>query len=495
MKKITILLVAASFCMQLCACQANPSSAVVVSKNDGTFNKKLSKTVQSWENGYEKVQYIDNFFSTDRSIEYTLDIDQALNVSIMPVVEIVPHKFLTEDVKRVANVLFDEGTFYEREPSKDPNFSKMQIQKAIARWSKYTNSVSMKRLIMDSSEENIADQIDLLQDYITQYTEKLDNAPVENTHVPCEWTFRKDSYYNNLEAEIGGRLLVDEPDVIYSTVEMSDIEYIFTSSTHDRAAYKLNTIDVTLSSGIGPAEMDMKIYRAMLCRVPQPSEEQILSISNKAQNMLDTMQLGDWIVTDSYVETRDFEGISEHVIVVEATPAFFGIAAIYGQETPSATAADIYSAFYPISRAEFGFSPNGELIYFRMQSPIDIKKVINSNVETIPLDEMMENAKNDLILRDAHTGYGIPSDMIYLYEDVMNEALSCKIEINKLNVGLARIDVANSESYYYVPAIAFSGNANYYGKDTGNLYVCSTDYTDGNINLLWLNAVDGSIIS
>ncbi len=495
MKKIIILLIVASVCIQLCACQANPSSTVVISKNDGSFDENLLKTAPSAEKNNENIQYNDEFLSTDRSIEYTLNINQVLNTTTMPVVEVVPHKFLSEDVKRVANVLLDGGTFYEREPTKNPIFSKNQIQNAIARWSKYTNTISMKNLIMDDSEGNVADQIETLQDYIAQYSEKLDNAPEENPHIPCEWTFRKDSHYNDLEAEIDSSLTVEEPDVIYSTVEMNDIEYIFTASTHDTAAYKLNTIDVTLSSGIGPAETDMMIYRAMLCRVPQPTEEQILSISSKAQNMLDTMQLGDWIVTDSYIETRDFEDISEHVIVVEAAPAFCGIAAIYSQKTPSATATDIYAAFYPISRAEFGFSPNGELIYFRMQSPIDVKKVINPNVATIPLDEMMEKAKNDLILRDVHTGFGIPSDLIYMYEDAMNEALSCKIEINKLSMGLARIDVANSESYYYVPAIAFSGNANYYGKNTGNLYVSSGNYKDGNVNLLWLNAVDGSIIS
>ena len=82
-----------------------------------------------------------------------------------------------------------------------------------------------------------------------------------------------------------------------------------------------------------------------------------------------------------------------------------------------------------------------------------------------------------------------------MYEEVLNEKLICKIEISTLNYGLARIDVANSDcTYYYIPAIVFNGNADYYGKDTGNLCISSSDYRANGLNLIWINAIDGSII-
>ena len=92
------------------------------------FDENLLETAPSVEKSNENIQYIDEFLSTDRSIEYTLNINQVLNTTTMPVVEVVPHKFLSEDVKSVANVLFDGGTFYEREPTKN------QIQNAIVRF-------------------------------------------------------------------------------------------------------------------------------------------------------------------------------------------------------------------------------------------------------------------------------------------------------------------------------------------------------------------------
>lgn len=495
MKKVITLLAVVFICMRLCACQTNPSSPVVISKNDGSFDANISKSATEEIKTAENIQYSDKFSSTDGSIEFTVNIEQTLSTSPMPVVEVGPHKFLPDDVKRVANVLFEDANFYEREPSQKPSYSKEQIQNTIARWSKYANNTTMAELIMDRSNELVVDHVDLLKYYIAQYTEKLDTAPVDNPHIFCDWVFKKDSHYNNLEAEIGGGSQFDELDVIYSTVENGDIEYIFTASTHDAADYKLNTIDVTLSSGVGPAEIDLMIYRAMLCRTSKPTNEQILSISKKAQNMLDLMELGNWVVTNTYIETSDFEDIAEHVVIVEATLAFNGVAAIYGQKTPSATATNTYTTYYPVSKAVFGFSANGTLVHFRMQSPVDIKEVINPNVVTLSFDKLLETAKSDLVLRDAHAGYGVPADMVYMCEEVLNEDLICKSEISTLNYGLVRIDVADSDcTYYYVPAIVLKGNVDYYGKDTGNLCISGSDYRTGDLNLIWINAIDGSII-
>ena len=495
MKKFIMLLIIASICTQLLACQSNPPSPAVINKNDSSFDTSLSRSATGGEKTSENIQYTDKFSSTDKSIEYTVNIEQTLNTSIMPVVEVIPHKFSSADVERVANVLFEGATFYEREPSKNPSYSKEQIQKAIARLSKYANNTAMAELIMDRSDELVTDHVDFIKYYISQYTEELGTAPTDNPHTLCDWTFKKDSHYNNLEAEIGGSLVSDELDVIYSTVEADDVEYIFTASTHDAADYKLNTIDVTLSSGVGPAEIDLMIYRAMLCRTSKPTNEQVLSISKKAQAMLDSMELGDWAVANTYVETSDFENISEHVVVVEAVPVFNGVAAIYGQKTLSATATNTYNTYYPVSRVAFGFSANGALVYFRMQSPVDVKEVINPNVATLSFDKLLEKAKSDLILRDAHAGCGVPTDMVYMYEEVMKEDLICKIEISTLNYGLARIDVENSNfTYYYVPTIAFKGNADYYGKGTGNLCISSSEYRVNDLDLIWINAIDGSII-
>ncbi len=479
----------------LTACAANPDREVVISKNDGALESNIQQTAPNDPLGEtsQEILYSDEFTSTDGSIEYTLNIGQTMSSSAMPVVEVVPHKFTSEDVKRIANTLFEGADIYEREPTKGWKLSKEQIQNMIARWSQYTNITAMAELLMmDSTDENVAAEVDYLKRQIEWYTEKLETAPVENSLTPCDWTFKKQSHYNNWEAEMLDEPDPNEPDVIYATVKLDDIEYCFAAETRDEADYKINTFDVTLSSGMGP-DIDLMIYRAMLCRTAKPTDEQIRSISQKAQQMLDKMELGEWVITDTYVQTTVYNDIAEYTVEVEAVPVFNGASAIYGQATPAATAEDVYSAYYPVSRVLFGFSPNGEIIHFRFQSPVDVKEVKNTNVQTLSLDELMEIAKNNLILRDAHSGWGVSSDMIYMYEEVLGEMV-CKIEITGFTYGLARINVANSDSYYYVPAIVFKGTSEYVGKDTGTVHLSSSDYYNGDFNLIWINAIDGSII-
>lgn len=496
MRKISILLATALICSLLCACQTSPSDSVINSKNDGSFYSKLDETQSDETDEQQGVQFFDEFYSTDGSIEFKINIDDSLYTSAVPVVEVAPHILSSTDVERIAYVLFEDAVFYERRTSQNPSYSKDQLQQAISRWSQYTNNASMATLVGESSETEIERKISSLKGWIEKYTEKYDTAPLSDPRDLCDWTFRKERYYNNYELENDRRNESDDLNVIYANVEIDGIEYVFTASTRDESDYKLNTIDVSLSSGVGPADTDLEIYRAMLCRTSQPTDDQILAISTKAQNMLNNMGLGAWSVSNTYVETRYFGDIPEYRVFVECVPVFNNIPAIHGQMTPSATDNDTYAAYYPISQVDFAFSANGELIYFRFASPVDIVEIVNENVATLPLNTLVEKAKNKLMLSDAHTGYGTSAELIYMYEEVMNEELVCKIEIGTVEYGLARINVKNSDnSYYYVPTIVFKGTVNYYGRNTGTLYISSNDYGSDCVDLIWINAVDGTIIT
>ena len=83
-----------------------------------------------------------------------------------------------------------------------------------------------------------------------------------------------------------------------------------------------------------------------------------------------------------------------------------------------------------------------------------------------------------------------------MYEDAFNENIICKITISEIEYALARTNKSDSEnSFYYTPAIVFKGVADYYGEDSGVLFFSSSDYyNEPTINLVIINAVDGTII-
>lgn len=186
----------------------------------------------------------------------------------------------------------------------------------------------------------------------------------------------------------------------------------------------------------------------------------------------------------------------EYKILVNAVPQIKGVPAIYGQKIPNITDSSNFNANYPISVVNFEFSANGDLVYFQMTSPFEIAEIINENVAILSLDSLIEKAKSHLILSDASAGYGLPDGLVNMYEEIIQEKLVCKIEICDIQFGLGRARVAeNNTGYCYVPVFVCKGKADYYGKDSEQLYISSANYGSELHNLVWINAVDGTIFA
>ena len=82
-----------------------------------------------------------------------------------------------------------------------------------------------------------------------------------------------------------------------------------------------------------------------------------------------------------------------------------------------------------------------------------------------------------------------------MLEKEYQEEISCIVDISQIEYGLSRVLVKNTtESYYYVPVLVFRGNIQYQGMSTGTIYFDFADYGVDLDTLLWVNAVDGSII-
>lgn len=112
------------------------------------------------------------------------------------------------------------------------------------------------------------------------------------------------------------------------------------------------------------------------------------------------------------------------------------------------------------------------------------------------MDELIEKAKNHLSLYD-YGEYGLSIKDVQDNEAYFGESIQCRVYISKMDYGLSRVKVPNSNnSYYYVPSLALYGTVDYYGKDSGSIYFSSGELLSENriIPLILLNAIDGSII-
>lgn len=359
--------------------------------------------------------------------------------------------------------------FYEAEPYFAPVFSKSEIQEKINRWSS------------SGGDGGVVDQ------FISKYTLMLESAPEENPHTLCKWTFQKDSYYYYAPEEAENCDTSDDNDVIQATVNINGIPYLFSASTRNKADFKLNYLYARPYDGECPGELDYQVFRSRLCRTEKPDEETINNVKEQAAEMLDDMELGQWQIDECYVETAGSSIQPEYIIHIRAVPVFEQTAALRRAQLGNLKSEATYASNYYFTDAEFQLSADGKLVYFNMNAPVDVRSVINSNVQVLSLEKLLELAKKHFSLSDYYE-----YDTIGLAEQI-EEEVGCKVDISAVDYGLTRVKVPNTdESYYYVPAILFWGTTELYGKETGNIYYAGD--REG-IPLLILNAVDGTVIN
>lgn len=481
---IVCVLISIILVLFLGGCQKNPAERVITSKNDGSFD--ISSAISASENCDEittyEVQY-DEFFSTDKTVKFTFAIDDVVSIGNTPIIEVSPHYLSEEEIKHIAQVLFGDSIIYEAERTFSPVYSKSEILKKINRWSQYANSEALQTLYGVSMDHMVT----LIQDYIERYTLLYESASDENPHQLCDWNFRKAMQYMYSEEQLvtEGIDISDDNDEIKASLFMNEIEYIYSASTRNKDDFKLNYITAYPYSGISPGGIDALILRANLCRTAEPTEYQVSQMHTSTENYLQKMGLGEWEIDQCYVNKISYGETPEYTICVTAVPTLDGVAATRRPQLEDLKSENVYASNYYLTDALFEFSANGELMLFRLYSPIEIKQIINKNAAILSLDELIQKAKTYFAHSD-YFAYGFASEI-----EQSKEKFGCTVEVNDVDYGLTRVKVPNSdESYYYVPSITLRGNVEYYIKASAE--IC---YENNNETLLILNAVDGSIIN
>lgn len=491
-QKIMLVMLLTVLLVVFCGCKQEPTTNSVISKNDGSFDSGVLQPAPQ-NQASENISLHNEFTSTDKSVTFSMNIEKEWPQNGSPVVEVTPHYLTADDAKRVANILLGDATFYEKEPVQDLRYSKEQIQEKISRWSQYTSTQALSDLYGDQADSQT---LEIVKEFINEYTLMLDTAQNYQPKL-CEWTLKKDAYYVDPLEELEGVDLSNNNDEIQAIAQVGSVEYTLDIATRNKNDFKLNNIYLYLSSGSSPRSIDTRIFYSRLCRTEKPSELDVQNVKAKAQNMLDQMDLGQWQVDNSRVETTYYGDVPEYVIHVSAVPVFHKTPAIRRPQLGNLKSDTSYASNYYLTDANFKFSANGDILAFSMFSPVDEKEVLNTNVQTKNGGDLIELAENHLILSDYYD-YSMSPDFLDVFQESVGENVTCKVDICQLEYGLIRVKVPNTdESYYYVPGMILYGTIDYWGEASGNILASSGDPILSNsriVPLVALNAVDGSFI-
>ena len=483
----------------LCGCQQSPNQSVVVSKNDGSFHAGVIQSAADINPGeiFEwQIQYSELFASTDGTVEFALSIDQNAVRSAVPVVEVVPHYFTEADAERISRVLFGaDATFYEEIPRLAPEqdvMSRGEIEDIIQLLAQYTNSDTLHSLV------GTAVSVDELKALILHYTEMCEMMPDEDRRTRAKWTFCPADHYTYSAAQIEekNRDVSNSNSEIAVRTTVDGVPYTIRYTIRDKADFKLSHLSVYPNSHIDSSNLLKFHYETQLLCTEKPTEEQIEAIRKKAQSMLDQMEVGEWLVDQVNVEAAQRGAHTTYRVRVTAVPVIQDIPAVRRPQLDNLKSEEAYASNYYMTDVYFDFSADGKLYRFDMLSPIDVKEVLNENVATLSIDELLDVAKKQLSLSD-YQAYGLSGEALQMDEQSVGEKFVCKVNLCEMEYGMTRVKVPDTDaSYYYVPALVLYGSVDYCGAESGQIYASSGESFASSrvIPLLALNAVDGSVI-
>jgi len=426
------------------------------------------------------------FVSNDGSIEFFLDLNEEVYGELIPSVKVEPHFFTGEEAKQVATVLFGDAEFYEYEPYDLIEYSKDEIQEKLDRWNPYTSKEALRELYANEGKDDayIEEAKEIVNSFISRYSAKLKEAPEDNPHTPSQWKLRNSIEYIYPEEEWEEKYSPESNQEVSAFLKYNGMDYYFRASQRNNETFRVNNINAGIGGAISPDGIDDLIYRAQLCRTPEPTEEQIAAVKSKAENWLSQMGMGSWMVDECFVETHGSGAYTEYYIHVNAVPVFNGIPAMRREQLFALRGREEGVTYYYYTDVEFEFSPNGDLINFSMYSPVDI---VDSSYETesLSIETLLDIAKEHLITSSASNYSFIPG----LYEGFVD--VGCRITVTGLDYSLTRTtDVDDRKPFVYSLGVSLSGSVEYYNKENGEVIA----YEENRI-LLVLDGADGSYVS
>lgn len=439
--------------------------------------------------------YQSEFTNRDGRVSFHIDATMPREIEEGVILEAVPHYLTVEDVKRAAYAIFGEDAYFTEAPPRFEKYTETreQLEAAIERMKPYTTPEAWEYLMgskeaadQEREKQILEENASTTSGLLASYQRRLENFRQDFPEEPCKWTWQNDVYYCYAPEHVSESGLAESNDAIQAFVEADGVSYEFNASTRDEENFKINNISAWPNWPAGWFEVDDKLLRRNLCE-EEPTQEQIAQACAKAERILKDMQLGQWQISDAYVELNTYTNtdIILYEICIQAVPVLEGGADVRRGQHGNINQAseDPAPDNYYLTRAEFQFAPNGELLEVDILSPMDTTVVSRTNA-VYSVADLLDLAEETL--KDADINYyGMDVDEME-YEDA-----KCDVTISEIQTGMARVRVEGTkEMYRYVPALSLIGTCTY-TVNGGSPWEPGNGYQ---VNFLTINAIDGSII-
>ena len=467
----------------LCACQATPETTVVASKNNGTLEAALEKTINEEPNEVaanaamvadtktQTYAYTESFTSMDGNITYNVDIELPAAENNLPVLQVTPHTITSEEAERIAHAIFGDAEYYEYSAER----SKPEIEEEILKLKQHISDRDALVAYYGGNEETADEVMADFESRISALEALYETASETVEPTECNWQFHSESYYTDPELGLSDD---DYNQELKAMVWIDGMPYVYDVYNRSADDYRIHSIFSYID--------DSLVIRSEKYNSDEITDSDITNFLDMTESVLKQMNMGDWEIEDYSVGEWEDNGRMARTLTVQVSPVYNGIKMLNVPQLENLKSEDAYASNYYFERIGCVFS-GGKLIDFEYDAPLDVVNVVNSAVPILSEDEIIASFKRQMTLDDI-TGYqieGIPEELL----DQVPQVTNVTATVDGVELGLARTRIKNNESdFYLLPAYLFRGSVNLTFSDG------STEIVNDTIFAV-INAVDGTIIN
>lgn len=358
-----------------------------------------------------------------------------------------PMDFTGLDAKKIALALFGaDAAMYEQ---CGDELSKADLEKNLAIWEHYSEEENLRELFPDFDNQSIQDYLLNVKMDIAQYSQQAAQA-AEDPYVPYDWNSHADGH-------------------VAAMVKDNGIPYTFSLGQASENGVHMETC---IQAGIGSwlvsnSRVEVSHLCSQLTRTAEPTQAQVDAAAQKAQEMLDQMGMGEWVVTQAYATCGRYQSVPEYQIHVSAAQKLEGL-----EITSSGYDPDQWTFS---TEANFSFAADGTLMNFTCWSPLETVK--EETVVVLDMDTLLARGKSALASYPPIRTFG--------------KSAEYTVDISDIHWGMSRLSSdAASGTYRYVPSLVFRGGIDFHGAEGETLFFLTEGFKDR----LVLNAADGSAL-
>ena len=489
MKRKIAMLLCIFLILTLCSCAAKETDAPAETENTiveisrGDSGKDTNKLAAS------AVAYTDSFQSADGSVSIEINLDDtSLYEGGFRTLQITPRPFTGEEVRHIANVLFGDAVLYECSIGREATKAELQEQREILET--LLEGDALKEMF---NTEDVDDEKEIIRSYLD--THKVEDAPESVERTVCNFQYKPWSSYYPGNGETADYLLIS------AQTEIDGIPYCFIAANNANMGVRVFRVIAYISDDISwPCILSERLYTERIMSTEEPTPEQIDAVREKAEKMIEELNMGQWMIDRcETVEMRP----GKETVRVTAVPVYNGIPMLR-QSQPSSLRGEeegIQNCYYP--DLSMTFSTDGILMYFEMNTPMEITAVSEETSPMMSFAEMMGSIKTQF------SGY---SAIQYTEKFRFGENYHVDALIDRLTLGYNMLPVSqcpteileyfgsplwvNNGDFYLVPAVAVYGNFRASSTSPEEApFDYRQDWEHGDALFTILNASNGSMIA